>query len=137
MRQTTAKEDNWDLADQFVQVARSHLVNGQLYTSPVEVRKEPLPEMVVFYDERTLSFTTPAFCRICRQLGQSRPAVLRALREAGMMFGRPVNSATAMTRISIWDKFGVRRNLSVYRLVRSAFDLPGDPLLLEEESHEH
>ena len=137
LRQTTAKEDNWDLADQFVQVARSHLVNGQLYTSPVEVRKEPLPEMVVFYDERTLSFTTPAFCRICRQLGQSRPAVLRALREAGMMFGRPVNSATAMTRISIWDKFGVRRNLSVYRLVRSAFDLPGDPLLLEEESHEH
>ena len=137
LRQTTYKEDNWDLAGQFLQVARSHLVDGQLCASPVEVRKEQLPEDVVFCDEHTLSFTAPAFCRICRQLGQSRPTVLRALSEAGLMFGRPVNSATVMTRISIWDKFGVRRNLSVYRLVRSAFDLPGDPLLLEEESHEH
>ena len=134
LRQTTDKEDNWDLAGQFLQVARSHLVNGQLCTSPVEVRKEQLPEGVVFYDERTLSFTAPAFCRICRQLGQSRPAVLRALSEAGLMFGRPVNSATVMTRISIWDKFGARRNVPVYRIVRSAFDLPGDPLLLEEKS---
>ena len=59
--------------------------------------------------------------------------VVRALRQAGVLLGRPVNATTGLTRVSVWNQYGTRESRQVYKLPRKAFDRLGDPLILGEE----
>lgn len=125
--------DYGDLAAQFIAVARSMLDNGGLFPCPVKCEEEPACN-AVYYDERSLGFTTSAMTAICQQLGQSRPVVLRALAQADLFQGKPVNSGTLLTRISIWNVYGIRKTQRVYKLPRAAFDTLGEPLTFEREA---
>lgn len=134
LEQTSEKElDYTDLADQFIAVARSQLLNGALRPCPTEYRLLPDSD-IVFFDDRSLGFTAEAFRQVCRQLSQSRPMVLQALRQAGLLQGRPVNATTGLTRISIWNPYGIRETRQVYKLPREAFDQLGEPLIFAEET---
>lgn len=134
LEQTSEKElDYTDLADQFIAVARSHLLSGALHACPTEYRTLPEGD-IVFFDDRSLYFTPNAFRQVCHQLSQSRPMVLQALRQAGFLQGRPVNATTGLTRVSIWNAFGVRETRQVYKLPREAFDQLGEPLIFAEEA---
>lgn len=124
--------DCGDLAAQFTSVARSMLMRGPLSPCPVEYEQKP-SENVVFYDKTTLGFTSPAMKLICQHLGISRPVILRALAESGLLRGKPINGTTPLTRISTWDVYGVRHPERVYLLPRSAFDQFGDPLTFDGE----
>lgn len=102
LEQASEKElDCSDLAGQFIAIARSQLLSGALHACPTEYRSLPASD-IVFFNDQFLGFTAEAFRQVCRQLSQSRPVVLRTLREAGLLQGRPVNVATGLTRISIW-----------------------------------
>lgn len=127
--------DCGDLAAQFISVARSMLEDEALCPCPVEYEKEP-DGNAVYYDEGSIGFTTSAMTTICQQLGQSRPVVLRALVQADLLQGRPVNSGTLLTRISTWNAYGVRKTRRVYKLPRAAFDTLGEPLTFEGEEIE-
>ena len=133
LEQTSWKEtDCGTLADQFVAIARAHINGGILPAASVKCREDS-GDCVVYYDADSLSFTRAAFANVCRHLGQSGPVVLRALTDAGMLIGKTINATTQMTRIGVWNVYGVRRTIAVYRLGRSAFDLLGDPLIFDEE----
>ena len=133
MAQTSEKLlDYGDLAAQFVDVARSMLEAGALCPCPVKYEEEPASN-AVYFDEGSLGFTISAMTKICQQLGQSRPVVLRALAQANLLQGKPVNSGTLLTRIGIWNVYGIRKTQRVYKLPRSAFDALGDPLTFEGE----
>lgn len=124
--------DCGDLAAQFVAVARLMLTNGALSPCPVKYSEEPSGG-TIYYDETTLGFTAPALNAVCQRLGQSRPVVLHALREAGLLLGKRINSGTLLTRISVWNSYGIPQTERVYKLPRSAFDQLGDPLVFAGE----
>ena len=124
--------DGSDYAAQFLDIARSCLISGTLSACPTEYVALP-PEKVVFYDDHALYFTSHAFRHVCQRLSQSCPVVVRALRQAGVLLGRPVNATTGLTRVSVWNQYGTRESRQVYKLPRKAFDQLGDPLILGEE----
>ena len=124
--------DGSDYAAQFLDIARSCLISGTLSACSTEYVALP-PEKVVFYDNSALYFTSHAFRHVCQRLSQSCPVVVRALRQAGVLLGRPVNATTGLTRVSVWNQYGVRESKQVYKLPRKAFDRLGDPLILGEE----
>lgn len=124
-----------DLAAQFIAVARAMLDNGSLCPCPVEYEEEPASN-AVYYDEGSLGFTVSAMSTVCRQLGQSRPVVLRALAQADLFQGKAVNSGTLLTRISTWNVYGIRKTQRVYKLPRSVFDTLGEPLTFAGEEFE-
>lgn len=131
--QTADKQlDDDDLAAQFVDVAKSHLQSGDLHPCAIEYEVEPT-DPTVFYSEECLYFTGPAMRAVSNNLGRSQPVVLRALAEAGLLSGKPVNAGTKLTRISTWSAHGIRKTRRVYRLPRSAFDELGEPLIFEGE----
>ena len=124
--------DGSDYAAQFLEIARSCLISGTLSACPTEYTTPP-PEKVVFFDDGALYFTSYAFRHVCQRLSQSCPVVVRALRQAGVLQGRPVNATTGLTRVSVWNQYGTRESRQVYKLPRKAFDQLGDPLILGEE----
>ena len=124
--------DGSDYAAQFLDIAHSCLISGTLSACSTEYVALP-PEKVVFYDNSALYFTSHAFRHVCQRLSQSCPVVVRALRQAGVLLGRPVNATTGLTRVSVWNQYGVRESKQVYKLPRKAFDQLGDPLILGEE----
>ena len=87
---------------------------------------------MVYFDEGSLYFTPAALKTVCQQLGYSRPVVLRALSNAGLLRGSRINQTTAMTRIQLWNVHGIPQPTAVYRLRRDAFERLGEPLLLDE-----
>ena len=89
--------------------------------------------LAVFFDDGALYFTSYAFRHVCQRLSQSCPVVVRALRQAGVLQGRPVNATTGLTRVSVWNQYGTRESRQVYKLPRKTFDHLGDPLILGEE----
>lgn len=124
--------DGCGLAERFVAVARAQLDSGVLCACPTEYERLP-PANKVYYDAGNLYFTRDAFGTVCAQLNQSRPVVLKALREANLLCGKPINDTTTMTRTSIWNAYGIRTAVPVYRMPREAFDRLGDPLVFPEE----
>lgn len=124
--------DCGNLAAQFVEVAASQLQNGTLHGCPMGCEVES-GENIVYFDEERLAFTVSAMSAICHGLGQSRPLVLRALAEADMLHGKPVNSGTFLTRISTYNVYGVRKMERVYLFDREEFEQLGTPLLFEGE----
>lgn len=135
LRQTTDKELCTSLADQFLMVGREQIERGTVltYSSGHAPKTEEGP--IVYYDWEYLYFNSTAFFQICDALSQSRPAVLRALAEAGLFGGRQINSTTAQTRVYVCTVYGQRKQINVYAVSREAFDniRAGDPLILDEE----
>lgn len=121
-----------DLAAQFVEVASTQLQNGPLNGCPMG-RETDSGDNVVYFDEDYLAFTVSATNTVCHSMGQSRPLVLRALAEAGLLRGKPVNNGTFLTRIGVWNAYGVRRSERVYLFDRDVFEQLGTPLLFEGE----
>lgn len=70
----------------------------------------------LYYDDTCYSFSGRAFQRICARCGETRPALLRALQEAGLLKGQGVNSETSKTRITIWDVNGNSKVIPVYNV---------------------
>lgn len=121
------------LTDQFISMTRSMVQHGQLELCPRtngEVASQDTA--AVYFDEISLYFTKKALETVCRKSGYSRPVVLRALTDAGLVEGHPINKATVMTRIRLWNVYGVHRDIPVYRLRRDAFEEFGDPLIIGE-----
>lgn len=117
------------LADQFVLIARAMIRQRQLVLYMRDSQKkvsEGTP--AVYLDADSLYFTSAALRAICERLKQSRPVILRALAEAGYIQGHAANETTVMTRIQLWNVYGVPEAVYVYRLQRDAFELLGDPL---------
>lgn len=134
LRRTTEQAlDPGDLAEQFVAVARSLLLNGQLAACPTDYYALPSSPKTVFVTETSLYFARPAFQAVCNRLGQSCPAVLHALSEAGLLLGKPTNATTFQTRFTITNVAGISRTEKGYRLPRDAFDQLGDPLVFSFE----
>ena len=130
LRRTTEQSlDPGDLAEQFVAVARSLLLNGQLAACPTDYFALPSSPATVFVTETSLYFKRPAFQAVCSRLGQSCPVVLHALSEAGLLLGKPTNATTFQTRFTITNVAGVSRVEKGYCLPRDAFDWLGDPLV--------
>ena len=134
LRRTTEQSlDPGDLAEEFVTVARSLMLNGQLAACPTDYFALPASPATVFVTESSLYFTRPAFQAVCNRLGQSCPAVLHALSEAGLLLGKPTNATTFQTRFTLTNVAGVSRVEKGYRLPRDAFDRLGDPLIFSFE----
>ena len=121
-----------DLATQFVEVASSQLQSGTLHGCPMGCEVDSNDD-VVYFDEAHLAFTVSAMNVVCRSMGQSRPLVLRALAEADMLHGKPVNNGTFLTRISVYNSYGIRKTGRVYLFDRDEFEQLGTPLLFEGE----
>lgn len=133
LEQTSEKQLNCgNLASQFLAIARSMLIGEKLSPCPIEYSTKPDGD-VVYFDENSLGFTTSAMNTICRNLGQSRPLVLRALAEADLLEGKPVNSSTLLTRISVWNVHGIRKTERVYLFSRAVFNELGEPLTFKGE----
>ncbi len=132
LAQTSEKAERTSLADQFVEVARRFIQNNILHTYHQNACPPDVSGAVLF-DDSCLYFTPKAFYSTCQALSQSRPVVLAALAEAGLFCGPQTNATTAQTRISVWNEYGIRHIESVYALDREAFDILGDPLILEGE----
>lgn len=128
-RTTEQSLDPGDLAEQFVAVARSQLLNGQLAACPTDYYALPASPNAVFVSDESLYFKRPAFQAVCSRLGQSCPVVLHALSEAGLLLGKPTNATTFQTRFTITNVAGVSRVEKGYCLPRDAFDRLGDPLV--------
>ncbi|MEQ2455761.1 hypothetical protein [Flavonifractor hominis] len=126
------QDSSSDLRD-FVDVVRSHIRSGILAVCPTTHVSRPADDTLVYFDNEYLYFPTPAFRLICQTLSQSRPDLLRALADAGMLCGSPINAETRMTRVSVWNVYGVRDTVSVYKVKRSVFETFGDPLFLKDE----
>lgn len=134
LRRTTEQSlDPGDLAEQFVAVARSLLLNGQLAACPTDYFALPSSPKTVFVTDTSLYFARPAFQAVCNRLGQSCPVVLHALSEAGLLLGKPTNAATFQTRFTLTNVAGVSRVEKGYCLPRRAFDQLGDPLFFAFE----
>jgi hypothetical protein len=124
---TQTAEDLGDLSEQFVAVARSMILTGELILTPLSSPQE-VSGAIVFADDNTLSFTPAAFSQVCTRLFASRPVLLQALRQSNMLLGKPVNATTELTRISVWNGYGIRSTIRVYKLPRDAFEKLGEPL---------
>lgn len=135
LEQTTWKaEDEVGLADRFIECARLQLMKGQLHATLLrDASCSDVDGGAILYDDAHLYFPKAAFWQVCAALDQSRPSVLNALNEAGLLGGKRINSTTLMTRVGILAFEGTRRLLPVYRLDRSAFDAVGDPLVFDGE----
>lgn len=132
LEQTSEKDQLSDIPDVFIAVFRQQLQRGLLSTCPQHSFTPDRENLVVFNDQY-LHFTSSAFRCVCGALCQSYPVILNALADAGLFCGRQVNARTAQTRISVWDDHGERRSLPGYSFSRDAFDLLGDPLVLDGE----
>lgn len=115
----------------FIDVTRSHLRAGRLTLTPMSGEGCSTGNPLVYYDQDFLCFPSNAFQLICQAITQSRPDVLRALKKEGLLAGAPANSETRMTRISVYNVYGVRETVYVYKVKRSTFEAFGDPLQLE------
>ena len=134
LEQTSEREQmHTSVAQDFIEVVRSHIRAGLLTLTPLACESQPTGDEVVYFDQDHLCFTAPAFRLVCQAISQSRPDVLRALGNEGTLCGAPINPETRMTRISIYNVYGKRNTVPVYKLKRSAFESFGDPLLLEGE----
>lgn len=123
------------IAEQFVAIVRRKLEVGDLRAVP----RGQCPDdtrNAVFFDDRHLRFACPCFCDLCQATGQTRPTILAALAEAGILAGAKTNATTAQTRITVWNAYGISTLIPVYALRREAFDSLGDPLILDEEVEE-
>lgn len=130
--QTSEKADRVSLPDQFIEITRRSIKSGTIHP----YRKDRCPEdmiNVVFYDTNRLHFTPSAFFAICQSMVQSRPVILNALSEAGLLYGAPTNTTTAQTRFSVWNERGHKRPVPGYSFLRGNFEAFGDPLILDEE----
>ena len=132
LEQTSEKDQLTDLADVFIAVARQQFQQGILSTCP-QRNFTPHKKNLVIFNYECLHFTSEAFRCVCGVLHQSYPVILNALADAGLFRGRQINVRTAQTRISVWDDHGERRSLPGYSFSRDAFDLLGDPLVLDGE----
>ena len=119
--------DYGNLAAQFIVLTRKLLANGTLCPCPTEYESMPTGDLV-YFDRTYLGFTRSAMSTISRSLGQSRPSVLHALSEAGLLLGKPVNSGTFLTRISTWSVYGQHKTERVYLFARDLFNELGNPL---------
>lgn len=121
-----------DLADQFVSTARALIAEGLLHLCFHHRAVSQSNSEAVYVGSHYLAFTAPAFRLVCQHLSQSRPTALYALKEAGLLIGKPINSSTSQSRITAYNVYGVRQVVPVYLIQRSAFETLGDPLLLDE-----
>ena len=53
------------------------------------------------------------------------------MKKEGLLAGAPANSETRMTRISVYNVYGVRETVYVYKVNRSAFEEFENSLQLE------
>lgn len=121
------------LDNQFISIARSMIQCHQLEARPLSQRRAASNgTTMVYFDGDSLYFTPAALKTVCQQLGYSRPVVLRALSDAGLLQGSRINQTTVMTRIQLWNVHGIPQPTAVYRLRRDAFERLGEPLLLDE-----
>lgn len=121
------------LDSQFVTVTRTMIGHGDLSIQPLAERHAaPKDTLTVYADDGSLYFTPAAFDQVCKWLGYSRPMVLRALTNANLIQGSPINQSTVMTRIRLWDVYGRRYSAHVYRLRRDVFEQMGDIFLDNE-----
>lgn len=74
---------------------------------------------ITYADESYICFTRPAFRAICEACGVSVPVMGKALREAGMLKGCAVNSESYLTRITVWDVYGMPQPKRVYKIDRA------------------
>lgn len=74
---------------------------------------------ITYSDESCICFTRPAFRAVCEACGVSVPVMGKALREAGMLKGCAVNSESYLTRITVWDVFGMPQTKRVYKIERA------------------
>ena len=74
---------------------------------------------ITYADESHICFTRPAFRAICEACGVSVPVMGKALREAGMLKGCAVNSESYLTRITVWDVYGMPQPKRVYKIDRA------------------
>ena len=132
LNQTTEKNQLTDIPDVFIAVFRQLLQQGIL-SACSQMAYTPERENLVVFNEEYFHLTPEAFRYICRRLRQSSRVILNALADAGLFCGRQINARTAQTRISVWDDHGERRSLPGYSFSRDAFDMLGDPLVLDEE----
>lgn len=121
-----------NLAAQFVEVAAAQMQHGPLHGHPMGCETDS-GDNIVYFDEEQLAFTVSAMNTVCRSMGRSRPLVLRTLADADLLLGKPVNSGTFLTRIGVWNAYGIRRNERVYLFDRDVFNQLGTPLLFEGE----
>ena len=121
------------VAQDFIDVARSHIRAGRLTPIPMPAAEPATGNPVVYFDKDFLCFSSAAFQCVCQALTQSRPDVLCALEKEGLLYESFANSETWTTRISVYNVYGVRKSVYVYKVKRSAFEEFGDPLFLEEE----
>lgn len=135
--QTSEKDERTSLSEQFLEVARQLLqteTEGFQKFHKNRCTKDLMhnKEGVVLYDDNYLYFTYTALCEVCDRISQSRPVVLTALSEAGLLCGHSTNETTFQTRVTIYNVYGVPQSVSVYKFARESFETYGDPLILEE-----
>lgn len=130
--QASEKADRVSLTDEFIEVSKRMIQTDVLH---VHLRDRcPRGETnIIFYDANYLYFTSEAFFKVCQSMLQSRPVILKALTEAGLIGGARTNQTTAQTRITVWDVNKKSRLMSVYAIPRESFESFGDPLFIEEE----
>lgn len=129
--QTSEKAERTSLPKQFLEVARGLIQKDMLHTYP-KARCPVDMKNVVIFDDKWLCFTSDAFLEVCQAMVQPRPVIIRALSEADLFCGCPINNTTSQTRITIGNAYGQTKSVHVYKLARESFETFGDPLILEE-----
>lgn len=129
--QTSEKAERTSLPKQFLEVARGLIQKDVLHTYPKDRCPVDMKNVVIF-DDKWLCFTSEAFLEVCQAMVQPRPVIIRALSEADLFGGYPINKTTVQTRVTIHNAYGLSPTVPVYKLARESFETFGDPLILEE-----
>lgn len=120
LEESSDRADSDDLSRLFLEVARKMVVNGKLK----ELRREEIQANsvrgILLHDEWAF-VTTKAVDDICANMASSRPAVVRALKESGLLHGKTVNQETNLTRVSISGPDGKQITLRGLKLRRDEF----------------
>jgi len=134
--ETSEKSERVSLSNQFVEIAGRSIRKGALRMC----RRDQCPvdtTNVVLYDDDRLHFTSGAFFTVCQSMKQSRPVIIKALTEDGLLCGAKTNRTTAQTRITVCNVHGISLTMPVYSFARESFETFGDPLITEEEDTEN
>lgn len=79
----------------------------------------------VYFDDSYLYLDRDAFSSMVQACSASSPTVLRALETAGMLYGRPVNTETRMTRIKVRDAENMSTVIRVYKISQEDIENKG------------
>lgn len=119
-----------DLASGFIDLVSQLIREEEI---PVYAKGYPkkMTDEAIYCDEDYFYIGSGALWAICRRTTYSRPTIISALEDAGLLRGRPLNNKTKMTRITLASVYGEQKRIDCFQMAREVFEPMGEPHLVQ------